>query len=468
MAAGGRAGRAAATYVLLAGIQRGISFLILPFLTHAMSVPDYGAASMLSATALLLTAIIAAPLVQLIIRAAARGDDDGPALLRVAGIYCYVLLPLAVLVMAGVVALTVSDFLGVEGHLWAIELVAIGLQPATSTFALWVAQAREDLSSFVLLSSTSIVTTAVFKLLFVVAWDMGVLGWVLADVISATIAAILAFFLIRVPRATVDRAHLRRAVTFTLPLLPHSASLWALNSMSRPVMAAVSDLEQVGILSFGLNLAQFAGLVLAESNRAFLPSYARETLPAPSKETRGPVQWQLVLACIVPAAVGWGLASVGHQLFAEAFWPSFGITAVLLIGQAALGLYLIPMNYMTQTAGLTRYSALASGAGAATILILTLLWGSAFGAVGVAYATTAGYIAMAVMAFALTSIQKLDIRWRAWLPNWTEILLGSVALALTTAILVSTLSITLSWMLIGISGTLIIAAVGVLVRRRLS
>ncbi len=152
----------------------GVSLLVLPFVTHAMSPAEYGAASTLTAAALLLTSLLAAPLIQLIVRAAARGDEDGPpALLRVTGLYCYLLLPIAVAVIAAVFAFFVPDLFGVKGTIWAIEVLAIGFQPAASTFAMWVAQAREDLPRFVWLSATSVLVTAVSKLVLVVFFQMG-------------------------------------------------------------------------------------------------------------------------------------------------------------------------------------------------------------------------------------------------------------------------------------------------------
>ncbi len=146
-------------------------------------------------------------------------------------------------------------------------------------------------------------------------------------------------------------------------------------------------------MSFGLNLASVAILVLSESNRAVLPRYSCEVFPAPTRETFAPVAWQLIAAFLVPAIVGGagGVAAVGGFIFAEAYWPSFFLTGVLLVGQAAYGLYLIPMNYLTQTAGLPKFSSLASGSGAVLILVsILLLAPPRYGAEGVAYATRRG------------------------------------------------------------------------------
>ena len=451
--------------MLLASLQRGISFVILPFVSHAMSPDEFGAASTLTATALFVTAVVGTPLIQLIIRAAARGEEDGPALLRLMGTYCYFLLPITVALVAAAVALFMPPVLGVSGPIWAIELLAIGLQPAASVYALWVSQAREDLVRFAWLSSTSIVATAASKLLLVVLLELGVLGWVLSDLISAILSAVLALMLVRLPRAQVTREHLRSVLKFTLPLVPHTASLWAVTSLSRPAMAAVSSLDQVGLLAFGTNLAMIAGLVMAETNRAVLPRYSREVFPAPTHETLMPVRWQLVTAFVVPAIIGVGIALIGPLIFADAYWPSFALTGILLISQAAYGIYLIPMNFLTQSAGLPKYSPLASGAGAALILVLILLLGHRYGALGVAYITLAGYATMAFLAMILVVITKLDIAWNSWLRDWPAVFLGAVALAAGVFALSAPVgsSVVLTWAVVALIFSL---GAGVLAARR--
>jgi hypothetical protein len=194
-----------------------------------------------------------------------------------------------------------------------------------------------------------------------------------------------------------------------------------------------------------LSLAYVAFLALGEINRAVLPRYSRETFPAPTGETVALVRWQLIAAFVVPALVGSGVAVAGRWIFAEAYWPSFALTGVLLIGQAALGLYLIPMNYLTQTAGLPKYSALASGSGAVLILVSILVVGRSYGAVGAAFATAAGFLTMAAVAKVLTRVLKLDIAWSSWVANWPAVFLAGAALACSVAALAAPLGSALGW-----------------------
>ncbi len=434
---GSRTGRAAATYLLLAGLQRGVLLLILPFISHAMSPAEYGAASTLTAVALLLVALIAAPLESLMFRTVARQDEETPAILRVAGTYCYFILPLIAAAIAAAVALFGPTLLGVPGYVWAIEILAIGFQPAMTVYALPVVQARHDLARFIPLAGMSILAIAVSKLVLVVILHLGVLGWVISDLVSAALAALVAIAVVRLPRAHVTARDIRSTVSFAAPLIPHRAMMWAVISLSRPALAMVSTLTQVGLFSFGMNLAAVAALVLAEINRSVLPHYSRETFRAPTRETFGPVGWQVIAALAVPAIVGSGAAVAGPWIFAESYWPSLAVAGVLLVGQAAYGAYFIPMNYLTQTAGLPKYSAIASGAGGLLILASILVFGRTYGAMGVAIGTTVGYLVMASSALVLVRGHKLDVAWRTWLPQWPGILAAGVALGCSVVALMS-------------------------------
>jgi O-antigen/teichoic acid export membrane protein len=233
----------------------------------------------------------------------------------------------------------------------------------------------------------------------------------------------------------VTRDHVRAVARFAVPLIPHHASFWAISSLSLPALASVSTFAQVGLLSVGLSVASTASFVTFEINRAVQPRYSSETFPAPTQNTYTPVRWQVVLAVAVPAAIGAALTLVGQWIFAEPYWPSFALTGVLLVAQAAYSLYPIAINYLVLTAGLPQYSALATGTGAAVILGAIFILGRDYGAVGVAYATTAGYLTMATVAIMLTRLTKLDISWRAWAKCWPDFAVGAAALASSVAAL---------------------------------
>lgn len=466
MARLGITGRAATTYLVLAGFQRGISLLILPFIARVMPPAEYGAASMLTAAAMLLLAVLAGPIDTVVFRMVPQDDDESRGILRLAGLYSYVLLPILGAVVATVFALAVPTFLGISGGIWAVEILALGLQVSMTVFALPMVQSAQDLSRFILLAGISTVVYALSKLTLVVVLKMGVLGWVVSDLVSAAVSAVLAWTLVRVPRAQVSRRHLNGLLRFALPLVPHKSAYWAITSLSRPALATVSTLTQVGLLAIGLNVAAVASLVVAEFNRAVQPRFSQERFPAPTQCTYAPVRWLLASALAVPASIGAALALIGQWVFPAPYWPAFAVAGVLLMGQVAFGVYPIAINYLVLTAGVPKYSAFASGAGAVVILGSILMFGREYGAIGVAYATSVGYFVMTAVSFGMARLAKLDIAWRAWVSCWPEITVGVMALAFSTTALLLPVGSGSSRTLAGASLASVVAVALVVKRQR--
>jgi O-antigen/teichoic acid export membrane protein len=124
------------------------------------------------------------------------------------------------------------------------------------------------------------------------------------------------------------------------------------------------------------------------------------------------------------------------------------------------------MNYLTQTAGLPKFSALASVTGALFILISILALGHRYGAVGAAYATAVGYMTMATVAMILVVVLKLDIVWSCWRPNWQEITLAAAALICSAVALAAPVGSVLGQTITAICVLLILSAIISAARRR--
>ncbi len=399
---------------------------------------------MVSAASFLIVSALASPLETQIMYSAPRGDKQGLALLRVCGLYCYLVLPVFASVPAAIMAGFVTSFLGVPGNIWAIEILAMGFLPAMGVFALGMVRASQDLRRFVWLAANSLVVFSAAKLILVVLWRWGMLGWALSDLITAVTGYIMAVSLVRIPAARIHRRDVRSVVAFTAPIIPNTVSFWAITSLSRPLLARVSTLAEVGFLSVGLTVSTAVTVFILETNRAVQPRYSQETFPAPTEKTLMPVRWQIVLALAIPAVAGGVFALVGQWIFPEPYWLAFPLTGVLLIGQAAYGLYPIAMNYLILTAGFSKLSSISSTSGAVVILISILAVAGSYGATGVAYATTAGFCAMVAVSFALTKVAKLEIKWSSWFKYWPQILPMGIALLLAEEALASPVGSTTS------------------------
>lgn len=406
-------GRRTFVYLFFGFLQRGLSFLLLPFVTRVMSPAEYGAVSVVVAGGALFGIVLGSSLESAVFRAVARVSRSSPATLRITALYLYALLPAAAGGLALILYMLNSSLLSVDTRIWAIEVLACGFTPAVSFYVLPALRAANDLRRFVAVSSVSVAALFIGKVVFVIFLGQGLFGWVVSDLLAAVFGFLIGFLLVRPVPARVSGRKLRRLVFFALPLVPHRVAFWALSSLSRPAMTTVLPLSLIGIYSLAFNFASIAAMVLVELNRAFLAEYSRESFPAPSAVSRRVARIQILLAFLAPAAVGAGVAIAAPILMGEEFLVSLPLIALLLCAQIAYGIYLIPVNYMVQSAGMSGWSWISSTLGATLIVLGIIMFGNAVGVFGVALITMLGYLVMAASAFAIARIQALDIRWSA-------------------------------------------------------
>lgn len=423
-----------AAYVVLAGFQRGVPILLLPFVTRILSATEYGAASILAAVNLFLGVVLGAALEVGVYRWGARRDDpESPALLHGGQVYVYVILPLASCLAAIGLLLVDQEIVSVHSSYWALETAAAGLLPAAGGFALPLLRATGRFSRAIVVGATTGAAAVIAKIVLLLVMDDAVLAWVVSDVLAAAVSYVVAVSLARVPATRVTRPVLRQLFGFVTPLLPHRVAFWSLSSLSRPALAVVGSLVAVALYSLALNIAAIAALVLAEVNRTVAPNYSREHFPAPTSRTHVVARMQVILAFATPAVTG-ALVAVGAPvLIGQEFTGALPMVGVLLLSQIAYGIYVVPMNYITYTAGRTSLSWIASTAGAVLIFAAIFRWGDSLGLQFLAWTTVAGYVVMAISAFAIAARMGLEIRWRSICPSLPNLVLACAATAASVA-----------------------------------
>lgn len=404
-------GRTTITYLLFGFLQRGMTFLLLPFVTRVMTPQEYGGVSVVVAGGALFSIVFGSALESAVFRWTVRKDDSSAEVLRISAFYLYLILPAGAVLVSALLLILDTPIFFVDQRIWAIEVLACGLMPVVSFYALPFVRARNDLRRFVVISSVSIFCLFSGKLIFVIILGQGLFGWVISDLIAAIIGFAVSLVVVRQPRSGRPMSETGLLLRFALPLIPHRTAFWALTSLSRPAMAAVIPLGQVGIYALGFNFSSVASMVLVELNRALLAEYSAESFPAPGKRTRTIARLQIVAAVIAPTAVGAIVAVASPLLIGAEFSESIPLIAILMIAQSMYGMYLIPANYTVQTAGHTRSNWISSVLGACFIFISILVFGFYVGMTGIAFFTAIGYLIMAISALVITYRIPLKINW---------------------------------------------------------
>lgn len=419
MNAGSSAGRAALIYVAIGALQRSLAILLLPFITRLMSPAEYGLITIAVTTTSLIGTLFASAVEAVLYRALAAQGARGGQIMRWSRTYLVVLLPIACCAAGG--GLIVAFPSNMVAYVWALEIAAAGLVGALSSYALPLMRGRNRLAAFATLALAWMISSATLKIVLLLSGLPSALGWAVGDFIGGLVAWSSALIFARPNTLTIGKptdANIELPTTIvgliraSLPLVPHRASFWALSTLSRPLLGLFVSNAGVGIFALAVNIGSIGVMLLGELNRSFLIEYSRESLPAPTRKTQGLARMQLLIAISGPAIVAAGAVAIGPLLVTEQYYPSMALSAPIMLGCVFYGLFVVPTNYLVQTAGKYKWGSIGSFTGAVVIFVGTVIGGLIGNLWIVAAATTLGYAAMAAAGFAALRFAGVQVDWR--------------------------------------------------------
>jgi O-antigen/teichoic acid export membrane protein len=224
--------------------------------------------------------------------------------------------------------------------------------------------------------------------------DQGLRGFLLAIVLANALSLVAAAVIVpwRPEPGGFDRAVVRGALAFSLPLLPHTLSHWALQLADRTVLAGLVSAASLGVFVLASNLAAPLLMVLMSLNQGFMPTYARAGAGGEDAEglpTIVVVQIMAVAGLTLAAALlGAPLAGV---LAPDSYAGAGELVPWIVLGYGFLGLYFVPMNGATLAAGRSRLVWVATASAAAFNIALLYLLVPRHGVEAAAVASAAAY-----------------------------------------------------------------------------
>jgi O-antigen/teichoic acid export membrane protein len=340
----------AAVYAAANVLSSAIPFVLLPVLTRVLSPADFGMVAMFS----VLQAILF-PLVGLGTKHAVAahffspGGDTARFLVTCLALTAVSSASLALLM------LPFRDFLASMTFLpagWLLVAVAAAAAQVVVmlTLALW--QARRSAVRFgifqVLQAATNVGLSLLFVLSLGLGWEGRVLGQVGALVLFAALG-ILALWsacdLAWPPRAD----HLREALAFGLPLVPHGLAGAAAMVADRFLITAMLNVEQTGLYTAALQIAMVLALAVQAFNRAYQPWLFGGLQQGSAAFRRRAVQGSYVYFFFLAAAaaiVGLAAPSIVRVVLGEGFQSAATFIPFLAFGVAFGGMYNAVANYL--------------------------------------------------------------------------------------------------------------------------
>jgi O-antigen/teichoic acid export membrane protein len=426
------------TYALANAAQRALAFVLLPVYTAVLSSAEYGRLGLLLTLQAGAVVVFTAGMENGLIRQFFQIEGDPEAQRRFV-VTAWNFLAVASLALAAAIALLLLAFAPhtpafdpAEG---ALAVIGAATFVGATVVPLTVLRIEQRLRDYMVLITVTGISTSVLSILFVVVLRFGVAGWIGAVLLANALTLIAAIFIIPWGRiSSADRDGLRASLKIGLPLVPHAAAGWSLQLADRIILASLVSVSSLGVYTLAANLSLPTLVLLQGLNLGFLPSYARTRNQADAvRQLRNTISLQIVLTLMVGCLVAL-LAPPVVSLLSNAYAGAASSVSWIVLGYVFLGIYLVPMNFISMVVGRTTFVWIFTFIAAATNIWTIYLLVPKYGILGAAEASAIGYLVLVILISAYAKAIRINatIDWKRVVPMTVD---AMVTYAIGTALL---------------------------------
>ena len=348
-----------------------IPFILLPILTRYLSPEEYGEVAIFQTLLGALGAFVGMTFVGAANRKFFDGNLEKNELAEFIG-SCVQLITISTVIIFSVLflfRLSVSEWLSLKSS-YVLFAVVVSFCTAIISLRLGQWQVQKKAVKYGALQISQSLFNMLLSLLLVAVLLKGAEGRIDAQIVASLIFVLIAFFLLKkdglLKTFNWRKKYLAEALSFGLPLMPHLAGGFLLNSVDRFVINNEIGLADAGIYMVAVQLTAAIGIVFDAINKAYVP-WLFEKLKADSYKVKQEIVrltylWYLAIALGVLIAfyIGpWLVVFIAGEKYAVAG----KVVGWLALGQGFQGMYLMVTNYIffSKKTGLLSIASIGSG-----------------------------------------------------------------------------------------------------------
>lgn len=390
-------------YATTTFLQKGIAFLLLPLYTRFLTPEDYGVLAVVGALSTFLLVFFSLSMHGAVNRYYFLYRDRPDVLKDFVG--TVVTASLTVGTVLAIVLLAAGERILSPAYgaipFWpyvALGIATAAFQPVSVMF-LAILQAREEVSRYAFHSLIQFSLTVLLIISFVVLMRWDAQGPLLAGFIVAVLYCVLSLYLLRHDyRFCLKPEHLRTALSYCLPLIPHTVASQVTASFDRIVINGVVGTAAAGLYNIGASFGGIMAFMADGMNRAYVP-VAMDCLQAGDRhrlEELGKTGLMIIVSLSLAAsALSLFAKEAIAVLTAPAFHESYAAVPWIAFSFVASGIYYLFVNIFFFHVHLTKIVAVASLSGALFNVGLNYVLVKTYGLIGAAVAALVAKIAIA-------------------------------------------------------------------------
>jgi len=379
-------------------LTKGLAFLSIPILTRLLSPNDYGQIAVFISMMEIFTLLIGLNFVAAIGRRYYEEDDKF-------GEYMY-----STMLFVAIVGMTIAlVFVGFSKFIASyfdaprvVVYLAIGVAYGTVFVNLYLNYLRANLSSkrFVVVSFIQSVSLLLLSIVCIfMLSENRYLGRLWAQAAIATVFAVFAVKELRSKmRAKWDFAHVRYALVFGIPLIPHMLSYFILASFDRLIINQLKNAAEAGLYSLAYNVGSILMVVVGGLNGAWSPLLFKDL----NNGRYDAIQVRSDFYAMFVVFIAFGLALFSREILMVMASPKFyqarHIVPVIVLSSVFIFLYQLCVNYTFYLKRNIWVSINTLAAGALNI-VLNYIYIPRYGYAAAAWTTLASYVLLFILNY---------------------------------------------------------------------
>ncbi|MBI34687.1 MAG: hypothetical protein CMP67_04905 [Flavobacteriales bacterium] len=238
-------------YIVLSFIQKGLSFLLVPFYTVFLSPHEFGLVNQVIALHSIYILIISFSLNEAIAKGIMNDESEGKKKVRMN----IVLLNFGLVLFGTLILLIFKPWLysnllkEANDAIIYCSIVIVASTPIFFIYQKFLRMIGEPMR-YARTMIAFIVLQVLFSVVYIYLFDLGSLGYMLAIASVSSLFGCYSYFKLAVfDKSFISLSEIKQHFTYSLKLIPHSISGWGMNGFTNYALGKLGQLASVGILN---------------------------------------------------------------------------------------------------------------------------------------------------------------------------------------------------------------------------
>ena len=404
-------------YVVVSVLQKAVIFFLLPLYTAFLTPDDFGTVNVVLSISSLLSIFFCLSLQGAAARFHYQAGDDSEKLKSIWGTLCsFVILNSIIL---GSTIIICHSFL-LDPFIKEINFFPLLLLGILNTifaplyiFFQYYLQTTQQGTHYGSNMLANFIINVTLIILFVVKFEMGATGILLANVITSIVFFIYTL-IIFVPKIKIgiNWEILKPAFKYSLPLIPHSLSGWFTGMLDRLFINNITNSAEAGVYSAGYQFGNIVNISSSAVNQAYIPWFFQQTNNIEKTEVSivNFAEVMTITYCLLAFFISVFSVEVLRLMVTAEYFDAWKVIPLVSFAYVFNGLYYFFINILFLNK--TKLVPVVTFTSALISVFLNIVLIPKFGGIGAGISFLVSVFCSSVLALILSYKNELKIRFK--------------------------------------------------------